>query len=151
MDDLVLRLRQASRIVSAFACFWAVLATAVVAAEIADAITGPSVYDIVVVVLIPVALVVAVILARNGYLLGAACRHGQITVRNYLRVIRIPVGRITRVDTIVADIYWRDSSGTERRTPVAAFKTWSAAARPQNEQAMRQLHDWWAANRPHAS
>ncbi|KAB2346522.1 hypothetical protein [Actinomadura rudentiformis] len=150
MEELVLRPGLVTRLLPAGVCL-GVFPTVAIPDSVVYGLAGESaVGKAVLGVSVAMVLVCGVLVAWRAFRLATICRPDEVTLRGYLRTIRIPTTSIIAIDVIDADIRWLDSEGTPRRTKVSAFESssqTSKATREHNKKTMEQIRSWWLATR----
>lgn len=154
MEELVLRPKLTTRVVPA--CLFVALSptfwfpgSVVHSLAAGESAVGKAVLRVSILMI----LVGGALVASRAFRLAVICRPGEITIRGYLRTIRLPTASIIAFDVSGASIRWKDSEGIPRQAKVGAFQSSSRtpqSVREHNEKSMEQMRSWWQATRQRA-
>jgi hypothetical protein len=106
-------------------------------------LAGPVIGDALRIPLLVVALLVAITLSVRGTECGVDCSGDTITVRGWVRTVRIPTSAVKAVEQDRYALVWTDQSGQARRTKVYAFgRSRSGHFDPHSRESLERLAEW---------
>jgi hypothetical protein len=77
---------------------------------------------------------------------GVDCTADAVTVRGWVRTVRIPTSAVTGVDQARYALLWRDADGIARRTKLYAFgRSRSGHFDPHSRESLERLATWVGA------